>query len=244
MQLIRKLLDIPRRIDLTPRSREQFREFIAQVALEDDRSLLNKSILKLPAFTRPIFKPALWLYIRYARVREKERGDEGEQNVSEALGRLGSRWVIARSTVLRDGEYWVESDVLCLGPAGVAPVEVKHWGHWVRLGLREAWVWQAEFKKWQKRELPVNQVLRTANAIKKRLEEHGLDVPLHPLVVMVGTRNLQKTREAPNDLGVPVFFGKSALQDAVQHLKSLPEAIDEATLERVIAALRDPEPTA
>lgn len=243
VETLRKLLGMLRRIDLTPRTREEFRQFIAQVAVEDDRKTLSKALTKVPDFTRPVLRPALWLYLGYVRGREKERGEEGEEHVSEALARLGSRWVIARSVVLRDGEYWVESDILCLGPAGVAPVEVKHWGHWVRLGLREAWIWQHEFRKWQKRESPINQVLRTTEAIRKRLHSHGIDVPLHPIVVMVGTRKIDKTREAPEDLGVPVFFSKSSLQDAIQHLKSLPRVVDESMLERVIDALRDPQPT-
>jgi len=240
MELVRKLLDVPRRVDLTPQSREEFHRLVHEIGIEDDRKTLQRAEGRLPSALAPWLRPALWAYLRYTRGMEKQRGNAGELRVGEMLGRLGWRWIVSRSVVLRDGNSWAEVDLLAIGPGGVCPIEVKHWGHWVKPGSKQGVVWRADTRKWPKRVSPVNQASRGAAAIRRRLHAEGIEAPVMPLVIMVGTQKLERTREsAEEDLGMPIFYGHLGPRQAMEHLRSLPQALDDGTIRHIVEALRD-----
>ncbi|MHA6695288.1 nuclease-related domain-containing protein [Homoserinimonas sp. A520] len=146
-------------------------------------------------------------------------GALGEMQVGRLLAKLGPEWSVLHAVPVGDKD--TDIDHVVIGPAGVFTINTKH--------HRGAKVWVSPkvlMVAGQKMDHLRNSRSEAKRVSKRLLAALGVNVPVHPLIVVVGTRELT-IRERPEDVTV--------LTDAqlLRWLRRQKPAVDEATLAQV-----------
>ena len=111
-------------------------------------------------------------------------GAAGEDLVAHALAQLGSDHVVIHNLPLLGRG---DADHVVIGPAGVVVVETKYLAGRVTC-LGGAGRTQARRDRVRRIADPATQVVRAAGAVQGKLRAHGLNVPVHSVLVLAHPR--------------------------------------------------------
>ncbi|MHA6670216.1 nuclease-related domain-containing protein [Homoserinimonas sp. A447] len=143
-------------------------------------------------------------------------GALGEMHVGRILAKLGPEWLVLHAVPVGDKD--TDIDHVVIGPAGAFTINTKH-----HRGVK---VWVSPkvlMVAGQKMDHLRNSRSEAKSASKRLLAALGVNVPVHPLIVVVGASDLT-IKERPDDVTV--------VTDAqlLRWLRRQKPAVDEATL--------------
>ncbi len=154
-------------------------------------------------------------------------GAVGEMHVGRILEKLGPEWTVLHAVPI--GAKDTDIDHVVIGPAGLFTINTKH--------HRGAKVWVSPkvlMVAGQKMDHLRNSRSEAKRVSKRLLAAVGVNVPVHPLVVVVGARELT-IRERPDD--VTVLTGAQLLR-WLRRQKPVVDEITLAQLRRVASTVR------